>query len=68
MKIFNFLVAFFSFLGLSTAQGSNMPVVACTPTGAGVCNLGVAGLVTGNSGRSISVNLLVIISSRASHP
>ncbi|KAM7206056.1 hypothetical protein V8F20_002838 [Naviculisporaceae sp. PSN 640] len=49
MKIFNFLFTLFSLLGLATAQGSHMPVVACTPTGAGVCNLGVAGLVQGNT-------------------
>ncbi|KAK4207239.1 hypothetical protein QBC37DRAFT_380285 [Rhypophila decipiens] len=48
MKIISLFIAFFSLMGLTTAQGSVMPVVACTPTGPGVCNVGVAGLVQGN--------------------
>ncbi|KAK4218629.1 hypothetical protein QBC37DRAFT_478742 [Rhypophila decipiens] len=49
MKLLSIFIALFSFLGLATAQGSQMPVVACSPTGAGVCNFGVAGLVQGNT-------------------
>ncbi|KAM7206480.1 hypothetical protein V8F20_002829 [Naviculisporaceae sp. PSN 640] len=49
MKLLSIFIAFLSFLGLTAAQGSQMPVVACSPTGAGVCNFGVAGLVSGDS-------------------
>ncbi|KAM7188105.1 hypothetical protein V8F33_010868 [Rhypophila sp. PSN 637] len=50
MKIISLFIALFSLLGLTTAQGSVMPAVACTPTGPGVCTVGVAGLVYHGTG------------------